>query len=151
MKSEIPHMTETDRTLRDPAGDVVSVGSAHQAQDVQVSLPIIIMLKFLIIIKLPSPGDGLQVLAVSVHGVKIHPRSVDKAACHFNLVVLQAVHQRSVSVRVLDVPVNSPILAEYLYNSLSVSEDSLHRNLSNISTSLVSNTEVQHRNRQDGL
>ena len=37
MKSDIPHMTETDRTLRDPAGYVVSVGSAHQAQDVQVS------------------------------------------------------------------------------------------------------------------
>ena len=77
MKSDIPRMTETDRTLRDPAGYVVSVGSAHQAQDVQVSLPSNILLNFPIIIKLPSPGDGLQVLAVSVHGVKIHPRSID--------------------------------------------------------------------------
>ena len=91
-------MTETDRTLRDPASYVVSVGSAHQAQDVQVSLPNNILLNFLIIIKLPSPGDGLQVLAVSVHGVKIHPRSVDKAACHLYLVVFEAVHQRSLTV-----------------------------------------------------
>ena len=114
MKSDIPRMTETDRTLRDPAGYVVSVGSAHQAQDVQVSLPSNIMLNFLIIIiiKLPSPGDGIQELSVSVHGVKIHPRSVDKAACHLHLVVLQAVHQRSVSVRVLDVPVHSSVSSE---------------------------------------
>ena len=125
----------TNRTLGYSAGDVGSVGSAHQAQDVQVSLP----------------SDGLQVFAVSVHSVKIHPRSVDKAACHLYLVVLEAVHQRSVSVRVLDVPVNSPILAEYLYNSLFVSSFSLHSNLCNISTSVVSNTEVQLRNRQDGL
>ena len=88
----------TNRTLGYSAGDVVSVGSAHQAQDVQVSLP----------------GDGLQVSAVSVHSVKIHPRSVDKAACHLYLVVLEAVHHWSVSIRVLDVPVvvHSPVSTE---------------------------------------
>ena len=101
--SDIPHMTETDRTLRDPAGYVVSVGSAHQAQDVQVSLP----------------SDGLQVSAVSVHSVKIHPRSVDKAACHLYLVVLEAVHHWSVSIPVLDVPVHSPVSTEQLQTSLS--------------------------------
>ena len=67
---------KTNRTLGDPAGDVGGVGSAHQAQDVQVSLP----------------GDGLQVSPISVHSVEIHPRSVDEAAGHLNLVVLQAEH-----------------------------------------------------------
>ena len=79
----------TNRTLGYSAGDVGGVGSAHQAQDVQVSLS----------------GDGLQVFAVSVHSVKIHPRSVDKAASHLYLVVLEAVHHWSVSIPVLDVPV----------------------------------------------
>ena len=88
----------TNRTLGYSAGDVGSVGSAHQAQDVQVSLP----------------SDGLQVSAVSVHSVKIHPRSVDKAACHLYLVVLEAVHHWSVSIPVLDVPVavHSPVSTE---------------------------------------
>ena len=86
----------TNRTLGYSAGDVGSVGSAHQAQDVQVSLP----------------SDGLQVFAVSVHSVKIHPRSVDKAACHLYLVVLEAVHHWSLSIRVLDVPVHSPVSTE---------------------------------------
>ena len=100
----------TNRTLGYSAGDVGSVGSAHQAQDVQVSLP----------------SDGLQVSAVSVHSVKIHPRSVDKAACHLYLVVLEAVHHWSVSIRVLDVPeaVHSPVSTVYLQTSLSVLLDS---------------------------
>ena len=86
----------TNRTLGYSAGDVGSVGSAHQAQDVQVSLP----------------SDGLQVSAVSVHSVKIHPRSVDKAAGHLYLVVLEAEHEWSVSIRVLGVPVHSPVSTE---------------------------------------
>ena len=67
----------TNRTLGYSAGDVGSVGSAHQAQDVQVSLP----------------GDGLQVSALTVHSVKIHPRCVDKAACHLYLVVLETEYE----------------------------------------------------------
>ena len=151
MKSDIPHMTETDRTLRDPASYVVSVGSAHQAQDVQVSLPGNILLNFLI--KLPSPGDGLQVLAVSVHGVKIHPRSVDKAARHLHLVVLKAEHHWSVAIPVLDVPVHSPVSTEQLQASLAVSSILLDSNLGDISTSAVSDSEIQTRlrNRQDDL
>ena len=86
----------THRTLGYSPGDVVGVGSAHQAQDVQVSLP----------------GDGLQVFAVSVHSVKIHPRSVYKAASHRYLVVLEAIHHWSVSIRVLDVPVHSSVSTE---------------------------------------
>ena len=71
------------------------------------------------------PCDGLQVSAVSVHSVKIHPRSVDKAACHLYLVVLEAVHHGIVSVRVLDVPVvvHSPVSAKQLHESLII----LHR------------------------
>ena len=53
------------------------------------------------------PSYGLQVLAVSLHSVKIHPRSVDKAACYLYLVVLEAVHHWSVSIGVFDVKVNS--------------------------------------------
>ena len=56
----------TNRTLGYSAGDVGSVGSAHQAQDVQVSLP----------------SDGLKVFAISVHSTV--SRSVDKAACYLN-------------------------------------------------------------------
>ena len=120
----------TNRTLGYSAGDVGSVGSAHQAQDVQVSLP----------------GDGLQVSAVSVHSVKIHPRSVDKAACHLYLVVLEAVHHWSVSIRVLDVPVHSPVSTEQLHTSLAVSSIiGLHSNLGDISTINVSYTEIQVR------
>ena len=90
----------TNRTLGYSAGDVGSVGSAHQAQDVQVSLP----------------SDGLQVFAVSVHSVKIHPRSVDKAASHLYLVVLEAVHHWSLSIAVLDalVVVHSPVSTLHL-------------------------------------
>ena len=60
------------------------------------------------------PSYGLQMLAVSLHSVKIHPRSVDKAASHLYLVVLEAVHHWSVSNAVLDVPVvvHSPVSTE---------------------------------------
>ena len=88
----------TNRTLGYSAGDVGSVGSAQQVQDVQVSLS----------------SDGIKVFAVSVHSVKIHPRSVDKAASHLYLVEPEAVHHWSVSIPVLDVPVvvHSPVSTE---------------------------------------
>merc|ERR1711981_1499347 len=97
---------KTNRTFRNPVLDTAPIGSPHHVQDIsQVSLPC----------------DGLQVFAISVHSVKIHPRSVDKAACHLYLVVLEAVHHWSVSTRVLDVPVHSPVSTEQLQTSLAVS------------------------------
>ena len=57
--------------------------------------------------------------------VILHPGSVDKAG-HLYLVVLEAVHHWSVSIRVLDVPeaVHSPVSTVYLQTSLSVLLDS---------------------------
>ena len=54
--------------------------------------------------------------AVSVHSVKIHPRSVDKAASHLYLVVLKAVHHWGLSIAVLDVLVviHSPVSTLHL-------------------------------------
>ena len=80
-----------------------------------LSLEIILIENILSLSTLYSlPSDGLQVFAVTVHSVKIHPRSVDKAASHLYLVVLEAVHHWSVAIAVLDVPVvvHSPVSTE---------------------------------------
>ena len=105
----------TNRTLGYSALDTVPISSPHHVQDLsQVSLPRNILVFAIQIFSLSLPCDGLQVFAVSVHSVKIHPRSVDKAASHLYLVVLEAVHHWSVSIAVLDVPVvvHSPVSTE---------------------------------------
>ena len=109
------------------------------------------------------PGDVLQVLPVPVSRVQIHPGTVQEEAEHLHLVGLETVHDWSVSVRVLDVPVNSIVSHNTLLTTqhtllhtsvMSLSFPLLHSNLSNISISIstspiskTENTEIEVRNR----
>ena len=93
--------------------------------------------------------------ALTVHGVQVDAGVGDEGGGHGGPVVLEAEHNWSFSVWVLDVPVwvEPPVSTEQLETSLTVSSEErrLHSKLGDVSTSAVNHVEFQVRLRQDDL